>query len=119
MGRCITELRGGVLDVVVLIAVEDTAIPGGLVVRKPGVAVVAKGLGTRLAGAALAALCRFGILLSEAIEPVTSSTRATRRRTLPRAAVELVPKPKVGKPATFMKSVVIRPVALSWIVDAP
>jgi hypothetical protein len=50
------------------------------------------------------------------IDPVSSSAIATRIRTLPQAAVEVVLKLRVGKPATFRKSVVIVPVPLTWMV---
>ena len=58
---------------------------------------------------ALAADCIAGILPSSAIEPVTSSTSATRMRTLPQVAVEEVLKFMFGKPATRMKSVTMEP----------
>ena len=66
---------------------------------------------------ALAAVCIAGILPSSAIDPVLSSTMATRIRTLPQAAVELVLKLIFGKPATFMKSVVTLPVPLTRMVE--
>ena len=57
------------------------------------------------------------ILPSEAIDPVLSSARATRIFTLPQVAVELTPKPSVGKPVTFRKSVVMWPLPLISIVE--
>jgi len=53
-----------------------------------------------------AAVCIAAILPSSAIDPVLSSTKATRMRTRPQALVELAPTSSVGKPATFMKVVV-------------
>ena len=58
---------------------------------------------------ALAAGFIAAILPSSAIEPVTSSTIATRMRTLPQVVVEELLKFMVGKPATRMKSVTILP----------
>ena len=65
----------------------------------------------------LAAVFIAGILPSSSIDPVTSSASATRMRTLPQAVVELVPKSSLGKPATFMKSVVTLPDPLTSIVE--
>ena len=45
---------------------------------------------------ALAAVRNAAILPSDAIDPVLSSAIATRMRTLPQAAVELVVKPRFG-----------------------
>ena len=42
---------------------------------------------------------------------------ATRIRTLPHAAVELLLKLRFGKPATFRKSVVIVPEPLTTMVE--
>ena len=58
------------------------------------------------------------ILPSSAIEPVTSSTSATRMRTLPQVVVEDVVKFMSGKPTTFMKSVTILPVPSSLMLAA-
>src|SRR5260370_18890633 len=57
----------------------------------------------------VAAVFRFGILLSDPIDPVTSSTIATRSRALPQVAVAPVLKPSWGNPAIFMKSAVTYP----------
>jgi hypothetical protein len=48
---------------------------------------------------------------------VTSSAIATRMRTLPQAAVALELKLMVGKPATFMKSVVTAPEPLTTMFE--
>ena len=48
-----------------------------------------------------------------AIDPVLSSARATRIFTLPHVAVELASKGRVGKPANFMKSVVMLPLLVT------
>ncbi len=52
-----------------------------------------------------------------AIDPVLSSTIATRIRVLPQAEVELVLKLMFGKPASCMKSVVTLPDPLTWMVE--
>ena len=65
---------------------------------------------------ALAAGFIASILPSSAIEPVTSSTSATRMRTLPQVVVDEVLKFMFGKPATLMKSVMILPVPSSLML---
>ena len=64
------------------------------------------------------AFFKAGILLFCAIEPVLSSTSATRILTLPQVVVDEGLKPSVGKPIMFMKSVVIEPDPVIWIVAA-
>ena len=58
-----------------------------------------------------------GHLAVSAIDPVLSSTIATRIRMLPQAEVEPVSKLIFGKPATFMKSVVIVPDPVTTMVE--
>ena len=57
------------------------------------------------------------ILPLSAIDPVLSSASATRIFTLPHAVVEVLLKGMVGKPATFMKSVLIYADPLTWTVE--
>ena len=63
-----------------------------------------------------AALISAVIFPLSAIEPVLSSTMATRMRELPHVAVELVLKFICGKPTSFMKSVVMVPLPVARIV---
>ena len=68
-----------------------------------------------------AALCMLGILLSEPIEPVTSSTIATRIRALPQVDVAPLLKPSFGKlkAGIFAKSLFTYPFPLTMMVDCP
>ena len=63
-----------------------------------------------------AAVISAAILPLSAIDPVLSRTIATRMRELPHVDVEFVPKLSCGKPATFMKSVLMAPLPEARIV---
>ena len=65
----------------------------------------------------VAAFFSAAILLSWAIEPVLSSTIATRKRELPHAVVVAVLKSMVGWPNMYMKSVVIVPEPVMLMVE--
>src|SRR5690349_8875478 len=64
----------------------------------------------------LAAVFSAPILPELAIDPVLSRTSATRSRLAPQLAVELASKFMFGRPASFMKSVVIDPVPVTTTV---
>ena len=59
------------------------------------------------------------ILPLSAIDPVLSSTIATRIRVLPHAEVELLPYLRFGKPATRMKSVRMVPDPVTRTFEIP